>query len=215
MSLLVAVKSSTAEMESGVHDEVRATQWYQAMRGKAVVKFFIGQQTDGMEGRVVIGSRKSYNYKSDELALDVADHAAGAVFKTRAIAQYAVGKNIDHVLMVNTQSDVLPERVWASHYKVADYSGIFDGGWGQMGPRDISGHVMERCYSWAIGSTGYFLSRRAAYEIADAAVRVEQYIVGSRDDLWVGQILGPICASGDLFSIQLDEPVCEEKHEAS
>lgn len=211
MSLLVAVKSSAAEMEAGVHDVIRATQWYQATRGKATIKFFIGQQTDGMEGRVIVGSRKSYNYKSDELSLDVADYAAGAVFKTRAIAQYAVSKNIDHVLMVNTQSDVLPEKVWASHYKVADYSGIFDGGWGQVGPREIGGHVMERCYSWASGRAGYFLSRRAAFEIADASVRVEQYILGSQDDLWVGQILGPICASGDLFSIQLDEPVCEVK----
>lgn len=207
--LLVAVKSSAAELEGGVHDAIRASSWYQAMRGRALVKFFIGQQTDGMAGRVVIGSRISYNFKSDELALDVADHPAGSVLKTRAITQFVVSKNIDHVLMVDTKTTVLPDKVWASHYAVADYSGIFDGGWGQVGPREVSGKVIERCYSWAAG--GYFLSRRAAYEVADAAARISQYIVGTNDDIWVGQILGPLCARGDLFSIQLDEPVCEVK----
>ncbi len=207
--LLVAIKSSAAEMEAGAHDKIRGTDWYKTMRGRSLVRFFIGQQTDGMEGRVIVGSRKRYNFKSDELALDIADHPAGAVFKTRAIAQYAVGKNIDHILMVDTSSTVIPEKVWASHYKIADYSGIFDGGWGQRESREVSGHVIERCYSWASGKAGYFLSQRAAFEIADASVRVNQYIVGTNDDLWVGQILGPLCANGDLFSIQLDESVCE------
>lgn len=207
--LLIAVKSSAPERAAGVHEKIRGTSWYQQMRSKALVRFFIGQETDGTGNRVIVGNRVSYNFKSDELALDVPDHANGAVYKTRGIARYAVGKNIDHVLMVNTSSVVLPERVWASHYKVADYSGIFDGGWGQVGLRDISGQAVERCYSWAIGKAGYFLSARAAYEVADASLRVKEYIVGSNDDFWVGQVLGPICDSGNLFSIQLDESVCE------
>jgi Galactosyltransferase len=201
--LLVAVKSCHRDMDAGAHDAIRAT-WGQALRDKAHVKFFVGKETDGRTHR---------NYKGDEVVVDSPDHYEGLVWKTRAICQYVVGKAIDHVLMVDTDCCVSPKKLEKAHYAVADYAGIFNGGWGIVGPREVMGlngvpEVIEKCYSWASGA-GYFLSRRAAFEIADASPKASKYIIGSYEDLWVGQVLGPLCASGEMFSIQLDERVCE------
>jgi hypothetical protein len=210
MSLMIAVKSCAKDMERGCHDVIRAT-WGAALRG-AILKFFIGRETDGLEGRVIINNRTSYNFKSDEVALDCRDDYEGLVFKTRAICQYVIGKNIDHVMMVGTDCCVFPNRVLSSNFRVADYAGKFNGKWGDTGPREMLGpngikEVVERCYSWADGG-GYFLSRCAAFEIAETFPKPNKYLVGSYEDFWVGQILGPLVARGDLISMPLADSVC-------
>lgn len=203
MSLMIAVKSCNRDLDRGCHATIRET-WGAAFKGLAHVKFFVGAETDGRTARI---------YKSDEVVLDVPDHYEGLVFKTRGIAQYMLGKNIDHALLVDTDCCVFPEKVFKSGFQVADYAGIFNGGWGNVGPREINGkngttEMIERCHSWATGA-GYFISRAAAFELADVFPNEGKYIVGSNEDLWVGQILGPIAAQGHLFSMQLEAPVCK------
>lgn len=209
--LFVAIKSSKAAFEAGAHDRVRGS-WGLAFRGKAFLKFFIGQQTDGLEGRVVMGSRNSYNYKSDELALDVPDGLEGSVYKTRAICQFVMSKNIDHTLIVDVNSKVFVDRVWESNYEVADYAGKFNGTWGEVGPREIVGkngvtEYVERCYPWA--ENGYFLSRRGAAEIADIFPEPNKFLLGNYDEYWVGQMLGPMAAAGDLLSMPIQTALTE------
>lgn len=198
--LLVAVKSSNKAKNDGAHDLIRAT-WGQALRGKAILKFFVSQETDG---------RSAHLYKSDEIAVDAPDHKDAAVFMARAICQYVMSKNIDHVLVVDSTSCVFPNRIWIQNYEVADYAGDFDN-WGDVGPQSFVGpggavEVMERCYSWA-KNPGYFLSRNAAFELADLFPKVTKYVLGSNDDVWVGQILGPMAARGEIISMPMEKPV--------
>lgn len=198
--LLIAIKSNNKAKNEGVHDLIRGT-WGQALRSKAVLKFFVAAETDG---------RSAHLYKSDEVAVDAPDHKEAAVFLTRAICQYVMSKNIDHVLVVDSTSCVFPNRIWIQHYEVADYAGDFDN-WGDCGPQNFVGRgggieVMERCYSWA-KNPGYFLSRNAAFEIANLFPKDSKYILGSNDDVWVGQILGPLAARGDIISMPLEKPV--------
>src|SRR5216684_3596795 len=110
--LLVAVKSSNKAKNDGAHDLIRGT-WGNAIRGKATLKFFVAAETNG---------RSAHLYKSDEIAVDAPDHNESAVFLTRAICQYVMSKNIDHVLIVNSDSCVFPNRIWIQHYEVADYA---------------------------------------------------------------------------------------------
>jgi len=200
--LLVAVKSNNKAKNEGAHDLIRGT-WGQALRGRAVLKFFVAAETDG---------RSAHLYKSDEVAVDVPDHKEAAVFMTRAICQYVASKTIDHVLIVDVNSCIYPERIWVQNYEVADYAGDFDN-WGDVGPQSFVGpngvvEVIERCYSWA-KNPGYFLSRSAAFEIADLYPKVTKYILGSNDDVWVGQIMGAMAAQGGMLSMPLEKPVAE------
>lgn len=194
--LLVAVKSSNKAKNSGAHDLIRAA-WGQALRGKAILKFFVEAESDG---------RSAHLYKSDEIAVS----APNAVFMSRAICQYVAGKNIDHVLVTDLNSCVFPDRIWIQNYEIADYSGDFEN-WGGVGPRSFLGpagsvEVMERCYSWA-RNPGYILSRSAAFEIADLWPVESKYISPQNDDVWIGQILGPMTAKGELISMPLEKPV--------
>jgi len=201
--LLIAVKSCLKDLDRGCHDAIRGT-WGQAFRGKAIVKFFVGAETDGKTSR---------NYKSDEFVVDAPDGYNGLVFKTRAICQYMIGKNLDNVLLVDTDCCVYPKKVFNAGYEMVDYTGRFNGEFGGVGPRDVVGkagntETIDRCYSWASGA-GYFLSRRAAFEIAETFPREQDYIAGSYEDLWVGQVLGPLVAKGELISLPLAEPVAK------
>jgi hypothetical protein len=214
MSLLVAVKSTQKDLEDGRHDVFRSFRnlWPMAQRTQTVLKFFIGMETDGLEGRVVVGSRKSYNFKSDEVCLDVPDDVNGSVFKVREMCGYMLGKNLNHILIVDINARVNPERLYKSGYDRADYTGYFSDK--DVATRMILGkgnvpEVVDPCYPWADKNGGYILSREAAMEIADTFPKPSKFILGQYDDFWVGQVLGPLVARGTMFTEMLDEPICE------
>lgn len=209
--LLVAVKSSFPELI--LHDEVRG-MWAHPMRGKAQVKFFLGRPTQELGGvikSVIPTMENSYSPKSDEVILDCVDTPGARVWKTRAICQWAIDKLVNHILFVNIDQRVIPEKVWASNFGTVDYSGVFQGPWGDVGPREVDGlngttEMIERCYSWASGA--FFLSKAAAFEVAEAFPNTAKYGGNAaNDDLWVGQIIGPLVAKGDFTSMPLDESV--------
>jgi hypothetical protein len=197
--LLVAVKSNNRAKNDGTHNRIRGT-WGQALRGKATLKFFVPAETNG---------RSAHLYSSDEIAVDAPDSPDAAVFLTRAICRYFMSKNMDHVLVVDSNSCVFPSRIWIQNYELADYAGDFDN-WGDCGPQSFTTsnvvEVMEKCYSWA-KNPGYFLSRNAALEIADLFPKESKYILGRNDDVWVGQVLGPLAVRGGLISMPLERPV--------
>lgn len=211
--LLVAVKSSFPDKV--LHDKVRG-MWGQEFREKAQVKFFLARPTQELGGVIKSVSptwENSYGPKSDEVILDCRDDYGGMVWKTRGICLWAIDKLVDHILFVNIDQRVIPEKVWASNFGTADYSGIFDGGWGDVGPRMVPGtngttEMIDRCYSWASGA--FFLSKAAAFEVAETFPSAGKFGGNpANDELWVGQVIGPLAAKGDLVSMPLDEPVAE------
>lgn len=209
-NLIVAVKSSFAELQAGAHDVIRAT-WGQALRGRAQVKFFLGrksQEIAGAQRSLHPTWENSYSPKSDEAILEVPDDFNNLVWKTRGICQWAMDRRFDHLLIVNTRTIVYPKKLWTSNYPIADYAGTFNGVYGDVGPCEVGGTLVDDCYSWASGP--YFLSRKATMVIADKTPIQARYVKGSADDFWVGQILGPLAAKGDLLSVPLDEAVAEQ-----
>jgi Galactosyltransferase len=208
MSLIVAVKSCFRDLNSGCHDEIRMT-WGQALRGQAQVKFFLGRPTKsigGMPSSVDTTADNSYSPKSDEIILDVPDDYESLVFKTRAITKWFSDKAATHILLTDVDTIVFPKRLWNFNYSRVDYAGNFNGGFGEIKDRMIVGPggasvQVKDVHSWASGA-GYILSKQAANIIADTFPQQTRYIVGSNEDYWVGQILGPHVQRGDLWSEQ-------------
>lgn len=211
-NLIVAVKSSFAQMEAGAHDLIRGT-WGQALRGKAQVKFFLGRPTMEIGGQtksVHPTAQNSYNPKSDEVIVDCPDDIDSLVWKTRAICKWMVDKMATHVLITDPQCVVKPSALWASNFQIADYAGTFNGEPVTFGPRTLQGPsgsdvLIHDCFTWATDS--YILSKKAASVIAEKVPIQMRYIRGSYDDFWVGQILGPSAQKGELLALALDEVV--------
>jgi len=156
--------------------------------------------------------RNSYSPKTDEVILDCPDDYEGLIFKTRAICGYVAGKNISHALFVDTDTCVFVKKFLALNFDRIDYMGRFNGEFGAVGPREVRGpggttSFIPQCYSWASGA-GYLLSSQAARTLADKYPQpsaVGGY--GGNEDVWVGQMLGPLVAKGDLVSEQFPYPV--------
>ena len=210
--LLIAVKSCFKNMELGAHDAIRAT-WGQALRGKVPVKFFLGRDTPLDRTFQNNDPRNSYIPKSDEVIVDAPDTYEGLAFKTRAICGYVASKNISHVLMVDTDTCVFPKRLLTSGYEQFDYAGRWNGEMGApAGPRDVriaanALATMPYCYSWCSGG-GYLLSSDAVREVADKYPQPMQTGgFAGNEDLWVGQILGPLVEKGLLTAGEFNPPI--------
>jgi Galactosyltransferase len=204
--LIIAVKSHFGAMEAGAHDAIRGT-WGQALRGRAQVKFFMGRTTSelgGMAKSLTPTRQNSYNPKSDEVILECGDDYDSLVWKTRAIAKWFVDKAASHILMVDSDCLVYPDGLWKSGFQDVDYMGRWNGGFGNIGPREIPGPgggnvLIHDCYSWCSGA-GYFMSKAAAMIIAEKTPIQTRYIMGAYEDFWVGQILGPYIQTGMLLA---------------
>ncbi len=216
--LLVAVKSSFEQHANGTHDMIRST-WGQQLRGKAFVRFFMGRQTMELggtvwslptSGDVGIATKNSYVPKSDEVVLDCPDEVSQLVKKTRGICGYAMGKSISHVLLVNAHVNVGVKEILSAPYQIADYAGYFGKYFGTVEPRSFwNGTIneeIEHCYGWAQSDGGIFLSRKAMAVIADTAPRSNLYVNGKNDDVWIGNVLGPLVTQGELLAMPT-EPV--------
>lgn len=200
MTLLVAVKSCREHLDRGYHDIIRGT-WGQDLRSKNVlVRFFVGHQgTDYFMSHPKADAR---TLKSDEVVADSADDYNSLPFKTRAICHWATTKNIDHIFLCDTDTYVKANRLLTCGYQRFDYTGKISKPIGETFPYDavdrrgITTHIPE-CHPWASGGFGYFLSREAMFLIADT------YPEGWAEDLWVGQVLGPELAKGNMHARDL------------
>jgi hypothetical protein len=210
-SLIVAVKSNFTAMEAGAHDVIRGTWGGVLQQQQVPVKFFLGRtssERSGMAKSLQPTAQNSYNPKKDEVIVECPDEDDGLVWKTRAICKWFVDKAGDHILIVDYRSVVYPELLWKSGFQRSDYTGRFNGELGAIGPREIVGPgggnvLIHDCDSWADGG-GYFLSKQAAMIVAEKIPIQTRYILGSYEDFWVGQILGPYIQMGDLLSRPLD-----------
>lgn len=200
MSLLVAVKSCRADLDRGCHDAIRAT-WGEALRGRGVlVRFFIGHTgTDYFMAHPKASARL---LQSDEVEIDAADDYNSLPFKTRAICHWATGKNINHVFLCDNDTYVKSNALLTCGYQNYDYVGKISKPLGETFPYDavarngVVTHI-PNCHPWASGGFGYFLSKDAAFTIADS------WPATWAEDLWVGQILGKEMARGELRGLDL------------
>jgi len=200
MTLLVAVKSCRADLDRGYHDVIRAT-WGQDLRNRNVlVRFFVGHT--GADYFLAHPKADARTLKSDEVVADSADDYDALPFKVRSICHWVTTKNIDHVFLCDTDTYVNASRLLTCGYRRFDYAGKISKPIGETFPYDavdrrgVTTHIAE-CHPWASGGYGYFLSREAMFLISDS------YPKGWAEDLWVGQVLGPEFAKGDMLALDL------------
>lgn len=181
MKLLVAVRSSLQEADAGFHQDIRDT-WGKDFGLKADVKFFMAQD---IRNRV-----------RDEVQLTVSDRVEDNPLKVMQIATWMIGKTYDYAFICTTKTFLKPALLLKSGFEKYDYSGFVSLGRISTGEQfpyvDEKGGFWPGVYPWADASTGYFLSRRAALEISAEGPR------HWRDDISVGQILGPEIAKAQL-----------------
>lgn len=201
MSLLVAVKSCRADLDRGYHDIIRAT-WGQDLKSKGVlVRFFVGHQgSDYFMGHPKADARM---LKSDEVVADSADDYNSLSFKTRSICHWVTTKNIDHVFLCDTDTYVNANKLLTCGYQRYDYVGKISKPIGETFPYDavsqagVVEHIPE-CHPWASGGFGYFLSRDAAFLVADTFPKSSW-----AEDLYVGQTLGLELKKGNMMALDL------------
>ena len=201
MALLVAVKSCRADLDKGFHDAIRGT-WGQVLRSKGIlVRFFVGHKnTDYFQAHPAASAR---TLQSDEVEIDAADDYNALPYKTRAICHWAFSKNIDHIFLCDTDTYVKSDKLLACNYKPYDYTGKISRPLGETFPYDAvdrngrATHI-QNCYPWASGGFGYFLSRDAAFFVADSHPKGMW-----AEDLWVGNLLGPEIDRGDMIAQDL------------
>ena len=176
MTLQIAVKSCVQHRDAGFHQAIRDT-WGASLD----VKFFLGGPSAA----------------SDEISLDCPDDYHSLPLKTKAICQWAVGQDVEHVFLCDTDTFLLPNKLLSCGFENYDYVGKIDR---PLGSRrryiavDRDGLMLEYpfAFPWASGGFGYFLSRKAFTIIANSAP------YGWAEDLWVGQVLGPRYETGEI-----------------
>lgn len=185
MSLLICVKSCIRDVNAGLNAAIRET-WLKDVRDSHH-RFFVGQG-----GAATLAS--------DETKLDVADDYDSLPYKTKAILEWGLASqdHYDHFFLCDTDTYLIPSDFFACDFKHYDYTGRF----GRPIGEKLKDFVDDRGYPlsiwpYASGGIGYFLSRRAAKLV------VSTEPTHWAEDLWVGQVLGPLTASGDIKCLDI------------
>lgn len=183
--ILIAVASCHRDKDNGFNDAVRNT-WLQGVTLDYV--FVIGATLT--HGDVFL-------YK-DELYLNAGDDYLSLPEKTHGLLRWAVNEGYDHIFKCDTDTYVRVDKMLDSDYASHDYIGYFNG---DVGRPNV---IYNKCYAWASGGSGYWLSKRAAQYIVDnppdgrAICPTLKYPC---EDLWVGQLLGPKIESGEFTGL--------------
>ena len=196
MKLAICVKSCQADQDRGLHDAIRATWGKDAKTLGIDVRFFV--------------AASPVTHQSDEIHLKCQDDYNSLPFKTREICRWANGKTFSHIFLCDTDTAVSPRKLLASGFEKFDYAGKIDRPLGvpfvyETISRDGVREVLPR-YPWASGGYGYFLSRKAFTMVT------AEYPTTWAEDLWVGQILGPLIAAGDITALNIPRGACSEHY---
>lgn len=177
MKPLIAIKSCGRDAANGFNQAIRDT-WKKDARCDSY--FFLG--------------RTGSPQHADEVVLDCPDDYRGLPYKTKAICEWAWNKDYTHVFLCDTDTFVSPEKLLDSGFENYDYVGHFNS------PRGIPNAVYGKCYSWASGGSGYWLSREAMKLVADSDQDSTCPVSGVPcEDLLVGQVLGPLIAQNAII----------------
>ena len=185
MRLVIGVKSCQRDRLAGFHKAIRET-W--GKDSGSALRFFVGGEPVN---------------EFDEIALDCPDGYWELPYKTKAILQWFLTSGYDHIFLCDCDTYVLPSTFTLGHEQV-DYAGKIS-----LWPRgatvgttftynDGRGNIITDCAPWASGGYGYFLSRKAAEAI------VKENPSHWAEDLWVGQVLGPLTQGGQIITRDFD-----------
>ena len=187
MKILFAVKSCQKDMREGCHQAIRET-W-----GKGFdVRFFVGGDACPLE--------------SDETRLPVPDDYWTLTPKTKGICAYMVDCHYDYVYLCDTDTYLEVPDLVMSGFQKYDFSGghLCQTEPGQEFGKPYApwttdrGGVADPFYVYLSGGVGFFLSRRAA------AILYATYYYHHSEDVWVGQVLGPLIERGYIRAGLLD-----------
>lgn len=186
MRLLLAVKSCQRDQQTFCHQAIRDT-WAKDLPPGVDVRFFMGGNDPPL-------------MEADEVHLTVDDGYWELTPKTRGICAYAVLHDYDFVYPCDTDTYLVPARMLASNFRNFDFSGghlCYGEHGAELGkpyPKWVSprGGVADPFYAYMSGGVGFFMSHKAAREVA-----VTKYYHHS-EDVWVGQVLGPLIENGYL-----------------
>lgn len=162
---LIAVKSCCRDI--GMHSLIREG-WFNYLPDYISLRFFIGNQYPPPVAKL----------KYDEIQLDVMDDYTHLPEKVRAICNWTSNQHYDHVMLIDNDTFLHPERLLSLNLGNIDYFGKFF--WKSQFPWATTGE-----YRFAFGGLGYILSHRAASIIADSPT-LEAY---RNEDEWVGRVL--------------------------
>jgi Galactosyltransferase len=186
MRLLLAVKSCQRDQQSFCHQAIRDT-W-----GKNL--------PDGVDLRFFMGGTSMPLMEADEVYFPVDDGYWELTPKTKGICKYTVDCHYDYVYLCDTDTYLVVPHLLESAFQKYDFSGghlCYGEHGAELGkayPRWVSprGGVADPFYAYMSGGVGFFLSKKAA-----EAVATTSYYHHS-EDVWVGQVLGPMIASGEI-----------------
>lgn len=181
MKILIAVHSCIRDSQNGFNQACRQT-WLNCFYKFRHSPNTAGQTTDITEIQnsildyaFFIGNGNGrFNY--DEIQVSCPDDYLSLPFKTKAVLQWAIERNYDHIFKCDTDTFVFLPRLLATDFYNYDFVGAFNGPVGV--PNKVEGK-----YAWVSGGAGYWLSNRAA-----------QLVVKSEpnhwaEDLWVSQVV--------------------------
>jgi hypothetical protein len=200
MRVLVAVKSCQKDRNQGCHAAIRET-WGKALPEWVDVRFFIGGEKPG-------------NLEKDEIWFQVGDdYSQGLVHKVRAAFSWAIGQGYDFGFFCDTDTYIASPYWEQSGFEGFDYCGYdvsrLNNTAMEFGKQYPTNHVnlpppwtpvtLPTWYVF-VGGGGYFLSRRALDYLTNQQI-------GSiiPEDLWVGQVLGPLIERGEMRGGQLQK----------
>jgi Galactosyltransferase len=192
--IIICVKSCLRDLQRGDHHAIRNTWGKSAAHEGILVRFFIGKQ-DVMPKLL-----------PDEVMLDCGDEYIDLPFKTREICKWASSKTANYIFLCDTDTYISIPLFLNSKFEKEDYLGempypvmkVHSRYKTDPGPDGKVEH-RDRCYTWASGGVGYFLSRRAAMAVAN------EYPDSWAEDLWVGQVILPKVHAGEMTAMNTRE----------
>jgi hypothetical protein len=136
-----------------------------------------------MEKRFFIGNC-GFSPLEDEtfLGADIDDSYEGLSLKTRAICQWAAGRDFDFVFKMDTDTVMHPKNFFLSGFGAHDYSGGFNT---DCMPDSLKSRFPQRLsIDFASGGAGYWLSKKALTIIANS-----DKVVSCAEDVFVAAVL--------------------------
>jgi hypothetical protein len=187
MRTLIAVKSCWRDLTRGDHSHIRNTWGRDAWHIPFDVRFFTGVRS------------VPWFTLEDEIHLDCPDDYDSLPYKTRAILGWSIDQGYDHTFLCDTDTYIIPQLLATCGYQNYDIAGRF-GAMPALGTtfnyRDARG-TYPNCHPWPSGGVGYFVSKLAAKLIVASEPKVWA------EDMYVGQVLGPLIGAGEIKGIDI------------
>ena len=192
MKILVAIKSCHDDLNKGCHQTIRQT-WGKDIPSFVSLKFFVG------------GGNIEYHPSdhADEINLRCQDDYDSLPSKTKEICQWSWMRGYDFTFLCDVDTFLIPSKLMKTDFQKFDYSGRI-GIEHKLGVpfryKDGRGRVRPKCYTWASGGFGYFLSRKASKYVSDAVIDPAEWA----EDVYIGDVLGPYIGRGIITASNLE-----------